>query len=97
MKEKIKKLAKLIEEQQIERLHKTGLDSEVNILNCKTKIIEGRKYTKIDIGHCGKYMIDKEGNIFGIKAYGVINLRKNYGTLDTISDYYWGDYNTYKY
>lgn len=52
----------------------------------------GKKYTKIDVGRSGKYMIDKEGNIFGIKAYGVIHKGHNYGTLDTIDNWYWGGY-----
>ena len=37
-------------------------------------------------------MIDQEGNIFGIKAYGVIHKGHKFGTLDTINDYYWGDF-----
>lgn len=94
--EKIKRLANLIENQQIERLRKTGLGCESNILNSKVKIKEGKKYVKIDVGSSGKYMIDCEGNIFGIKAYGVIHKGHQYGTLDTIDLYYWGDYKTYK-
>lgn len=61
-----------------------------------TKVIPGNKYTKIDIGTSGKYMIDADGNIFGIKAYGVIHRGQRYGTLDTIDNYYWGGYRAVK-
>ena len=51
---------------------------------------------KVDVGNSGKYMVDAEGNIFGIKAYGVIHRGHSYGTLDTIEDYNWGGYVGYK-
>jgi len=41
-------------------------------------------------------MIDEEGNIFGIKGYGVINKKHYFGTLDTINNYYWGNYKAVK-
>lgn len=65
----------------IKILHRTG-----------TTIKHGKKYVKIDVGYSGFLMIDKEGNIFGIKAYGVIHRGHHYGTLDTIDQYYWGGY-----
>ena len=52
----------------------------------------GRKYTKIDVGTSGKYMVDAAGNIWGIKAYGVIHRGHHYGTLDTIHEWSWGGY-----
>ena len=52
----------------------------------------GRKYTKVDVGTSGKYMVTKEGEIFGIKGYGVIHRGHHYGTLDTIDLYNWGGY-----
>lgn len=60
-------------------------DSRISIHN-------GRKYIRLDVGNSGKYMIDRDGNIYGIKAYGVPHFRKIYGTLETVDDYYWGDY-----
>lgn len=62
----------------------------------ETRIIPGKKYTKIDVGSSGKFMIDAEGNIFGIKAYGVIHRGHRYGSLDTIDDWYWGEYSPMK-
>ena len=94
--EKIKELAEIIEKQQIERLHYRNLACQANIDSCKTSIKEGKKYIKIDVGTSGKYMIDREGHIFGIKGYGVINKKKYYGTLDTISNYFWGNYRAEK-
>ena len=95
--DKIKIFAELLEKQQIERLKKMGYACQCNIDNCKVSIKEGRKYTKVDVGSSGRYMIDTQGNIFGIKAYGVIHRGHCYGTLDTINSYYWGDYRAYAY
>lgn len=59
----------------------------------KTTIKPGQKYTKVDVGTSGKYMVENAtGNIFGIKAYGQVHKGHFYGTLDTIDDYYWGEY-----
>jgi len=96
VKEKIKVFTELLENQSKECLIKKGLGCECNINYCKVSIKEGKKYTKIDMGGSGKYMIDTEGNIFGIKAYGVIHKGHIYGNLDTLAEYYWGDYKAYK-
>ena len=95
--EKVNLLAELIENQSIAELAKKGLACESNVEACKVIIKRGRKYFKIDIGTSGRYMVDREGNIYGIKAYGQIHLGHSYGTLNTIDDYYWGDYLAYKY
>ena len=96
MESKLKKFAELLESQQIEQLRQDKLDCEANILNCKVSIKYGKKYVRVDVGGSGKYMIDREGNIFGIKGYGVIHRGHCFGTLDTIEDYYWGGYMGYK-
>jgi len=88
----ILELAKLIEDQQIDRLKKENLGCDANILNVRTKVIKGRKYTKINIGGSGRYMVDKEGIIYGIKGYGQVNIKNTFGTLDTAGHYYWGQY-----
>ena len=88
--------AELLEREQIERLQRNNLACDANIQNARTSIKEGKKYTKVDVGSSGKYMIDKDGNIFGIKAYGVIHRGHHYGTLDTINDYHWGEYSAIK-
>lgn len=90
--EKLERFARLLEEQTIERLRRDGLGCEGNIINARVTIKPGRKYTKIDAGGAGRYMVDRDGNIFGIKGYGVVHLGHHYGTLDTINEYYWGEY-----
>lgn len=96
MKEKLQKFAELLEKDTIERLQKSGLGCEANILNARTRIKAGKKYTKIDQGSSGRYMVDQDGKIYGIKAYGKIHKGHYYGTLDTIDQYYWGEYYGFK-
>ena len=92
MLDKINKFAELIEVQKIDRLKSQGLACEANIINSKVTVKEGKKYIKIDVGNSGFLMLDSEGNIFGIKAYGVINKKHFYGTIDTVNLYNWGGY-----
>ena len=92
MMDKIKEFAAMLEAQQKEQRIKDGVGCEANLHNCMVSIIEGNKYTKINVGPSAKYMIDKSGNIYGVKAYGVIHKGHHYGTLDTVKNYYWGGY-----
>ena len=62
---------------------------EVAANACAVRLVPGRKYIKVDVGQScgcglwsGRYMVDDEGNIYGIKAYGQANKRKGFGTLD---------------
>ena len=58
----------------------------------------GKKYTKVDVGTSGMYMVVNDtGEIFSIKAYGVIHRGHQYGTLDTIDRWYWGPYRAIPY
>lgn len=85
--------AALLEKQQLEQLTASGLACQANIDNCKTKTKIGQKFTKVDVGSSGKFMVENEtGNIYGIKGYGVVHKGHFYGTLDTTADYYWGEY-----
>jgi len=98
----IKEFAEMVEEQQRWRYCcqfppeecKTGLDGHEELvkLSCETQVIPGRKYTKVDVGRSGKFMIDEEGNIFGIKGYGKVHRGHYYGTLETTDEWDWGDY-----
>lgn len=94
--EKLKEFAKVLEFQQLDRLEKSDLDSQANIYNCHVTIKPGKKYDKIDVGGTGKYMVDLEGNIYGIKGYGQINKKNWYGTLETIDNYNWSGYRAFK-
>lgn len=96
MKEKLQKFAELLEKEQLEDLARQKMLCPANIANCRVKIKPGRKYVKVNLNTSGTYMIDKAGNIYGIKAYGVIHKGHCYGTLDTIEDYYWGGYRAVK-
>ncbi len=97
MKEKIVTLCRLITLDQQDYLKKRKLDCQVNLDNAVAHYKEGRKYINIDVGRAGKYMVEKSTSIiYGIKAYGVIHRGYSYGTLNTINDYYWGDYRASK-
>lgn len=52
----------------------------------------GRRWVNVTVGGSGKYMVDFDGTIYGIKGYGVPNRLHTYGTLDTIADFDWSDY-----
>lgn len=89
--DKIKQFAKLLEEQQIQDLIRKGYDPA--LYNVKVTIKPGRKYTKVDVGTSGKYMVENSTSIiYGIKAYGVIHRGHWYGTLDTTKQYDWSGY-----
>jgi hypothetical protein len=95
----IKQFAELVQQQTKEKYLKEYPLKGKNIDPAKfwekdytVKVIEGKKYTKVDVGSSGKFMIDENGNIFGIKAYGVVHKGHNYGNLDTLNQYYWGNY-----
>jgi hypothetical protein len=94
MEEKLKRLCELITKESQERLKTQKLDCECNLnqVVCHYKI--GKKYAKIDDRTSGKYMVDlSSGKIYGIKAYGVININHSFGDLDSIDLYFWGFYN----
>ena len=78
----VQEFAQKVELQRKASLVKHELDCETNFKNAETHIHQGRKWTRVDIGPSGAYMIDPAGNIYGIKAYGVPNLRHRFGTLD---------------
>lgn len=93
---KIEQFAEVLQRETIERLRNEGITYIGFEKSALVTIKPGKKYTKVDIGGSGKYMVDDEGNIYGIKAYGVIHRGHYFGTLDTINDYYWGNYRAYK-
>ena len=97
MENKIILLCEKITKESQENLKQRHLDCEANLNNAKAHYHIAKKYTRVDVGSSGKYMVVNEtGDIFGIKAYGVIHKGHNYGTLDTINDYNWGDYTARK-
>ena len=84
-----------VEADQLAELVRKGYDPHVH--NYAATVKEGKKYAKVDVGSSGKFMVVMAtGEIFGIKAYGVIHKGKRYGTLGTINDWFWGDYSPRK-
>lgn len=93
IKEKLTDFAVLLEQDQLTGLIRRGVDCESNRTGAKTSVKIGKKYARVDVGSSGKYMVDMATQqIFGIKAYGVIHRGHEFGTLDTIANYYWGNY-----
>ena len=79
---KVQEFAELIEKQEKICLMKHKLDCAANWKNCETHIHYGKRWIRVDVGTSGRYMIDTDGKIYGIKAYGVPNKGRSYGTLD---------------
>jgi hypothetical protein len=98
--EKIRKFADLCQQQHTEYMERhytpSLIDYSANNLQHRVTVKPGAKYTKVDYGGSGKFMVDAAGAIYGIKAYGVIHRGHFYGTLDTTSQWYWGSYHPIK-
>jgi len=90
---KLQAFAALVALQQLADATKKGFSYPGWQDDAKVTIKDGKKFAKVDVGTSGKFMVDYEtGEIFGIKGYGVVHRGHCYGTLDTIADWYWGDY-----
>jgi len=101
METKLKAFAELVQNQQKENRIKNWEEYDPNNedhvyivkQDTKTTIKKGRKYHKVDVGRSGKFMVTADtGDIYGVKGYGVIHKGHHYGTLDTIGQYWWGEY-----
>ena len=94
MEEKLRAFAELVQRDMTEWYTRSYPQTppEAMARACEVRVKPGAKYTKVDVGDSGKYMVDADGNIYGIKAYGVIHRGHHYGTLDTIQEWYWGGY-----
>ncbi len=91
----IQELADLILIQSREVLRAKSYDSQVD--GYRVEVIAGPKYTRIDRGPghniSGFLMVvNTTGEIFGILAYGKVNRKKQYGTLETVNQWFWGEY-----
>ena len=78
----VQEFAAKIQEAEQASLVKADLACEANMQNAITRVKPGRKWTKVDVGYSGKYMINPEGDIYGIKAYGVPHMGHYYGNLN---------------
>lgn len=91
--DKLKAFAAKLEAAQLVSLVENAVDCECNRNAAKTSVKVGGKYARVDIGTSGRYMVVMEtGEIFGIKAYGVIHRGHAFGTLDTINEWDWRNY-----
>lgn len=91
MNTQIELFANLLAEQQELALVQQGYTPELHNYVVTVKI--GKKFAKVDIGLSGRYMVDlATGEIFGIKAYGVVHRGHRFGTLHTIQDWDWRGY-----
>ena len=91
----IEQLAELILTQTRERL--AAQHSQWQADAEQVEIRPGRVYTKIDRGPAhnmgGMLMVENAtGIIFGIKGYGQVHKGRRYGTLETVGNWYWGEY-----
>lgn len=92
--EKLERFAVLVQRQRQDEQERRY----PNIVNPRrTRVILGKRYAKIDVDNgpeswSGCYMVDERGDIYGIKAYGVIHRGHYYGNLDTIFDWDWSGY-----
>ena len=92
---KIQEFANKVEEDTKKHFEKTYPSQPIEFWknSYTVKVKPGNKYTKVDVGCSGKYMVVNDtGEIYGIKAYGVIHKGHYYGTLETINEWYWGGY-----
>ena len=93
----INAFAVLLEAEQKRALAGTAWNCDLNQARCFVRVKPGLRYIRIDVGESGKYMVvHATGEIFGIRAYGVIHRGHAYGTLDTIADWDWSGYHAVK-
>ncbi len=88
----VEEFAALVQEQTRAELKRRFPDSP-HMWDETVEVRPGPKYTKVDVGTSGKYMVaNATGAIYGIKGYGVAHKGYVYGTLDTVDAWYWGGY-----
>jgi hypothetical protein len=91
--DKISQFAELLHTEQVATLTRRYPNIPDPDHYCRVTVTPAKKYTRVDVGSSGKYMVENDTEIiYGIKAYGVIHRGHSYGTLDTINDWKWGDY-----
>jgi len=89
----------MVRDQTHARLKEQKLDCEAN----KVKVYPeyGRKYIRIVFHHgngegqrmCRYFVSQEDGTIFACDSWKSPNLKRSYGTLDTVDQFDWGGYN----
>ena len=83
----------LLEQDTIRQLKADKLDCSANLANAQTKSTLGRTYAKILSGGSVRYFIRlTDGVIFASKGWNAPNLKRSFGTVYTMNDFYWGHY-----
>lgn len=78
----VAEFAQKVQNAEQESLKRHNLGCEANLNDAITHIHTGKKWVRVDSGSSGHYMINPQGQIYGIKAYGVPHLGHYYGTLE---------------
>lgn len=82
---KIKQFAELVQKQELVALLRLCGSTRGNEKSYLTSIVPRRKYTLVNVGSSGRYVIENSTNkVYGCKAYGVIHRGHLFGTLDDI-------------
>lgn len=92
-KRSIEEFASILQASTIYGLNRDGVACAVNITLAQTRIVEGLKYDKVDVGGSAKYMVEISTSIiYGVRGYGKIHKGHSYGTLSTIHLWDWAHY-----
>lgn len=74
----------------VEQLNELIFDLVAVFRNKNVRLIKGRKYDRIALNDVVTYFVDKDTKaIYGAKSAVQHNLRRQYGTLDTVKDMDW--------
>lgn len=90
MKQNLEELRSTIEEHKLLCLQLSNVDCEGNRDGSKVFLKKGRKYTYVDYGNgsnnSGLYLVDKDNNVYTIKAYGQRGYYK--GSVQSVMEQY---------
>jgi len=83
-----------ITRETIDRLHVDNLACPANIDQAQARVArDGRRYIGIAVGSGMRYFIDKRtGLIHPSASWKTPNLKRSFGTLATVADFNWGNY-----
>lgn len=85
--EDLEQLRQAVESNEIRYFWRMKWQSQIGPTSTGAKLIDGRKYIKLDVGTSGRYMIEKATSlVFGIKAYGVIHRGHRFGTIKEFAE-----------
>lgn len=90
---KLSILLEVITTQSQARLVNLKLDCTANTRDAIASAREGRLYFKVMVGGGVRYFVRKaDGIIFAAAGRAAPCFNRSFGTLDTINDFHWGNY-----